>query len=439
MARAGRNDPCPCGSGKKYKKCCLAKDEAAARQQVSQVEADRFGWGASALPERTGTADEDLVGVPSLLPPLPPRELAPEEQALDDLWERFEAASPDEHAGIFTEALEAGQLDGETAYDMLDEILVEARRRGDLPAYERLVAHLQAEAPDLYREEAFYYSWTRLENDLESGETGRVAELLAPFALEGDRGIDSFFRVIEMLEYYGQIRPLLVAMREAWPRVRDSKEITAYGRQEYAETILALTMLDYLETASSPDADDPGLRAALAPYMPDEARFGRRLRALMGQLGRSWLAEDFGKRVSEESLYENLALLSFEWIGEAWRSEGQPLGKARLAQATLVEYQVEQAADAGLRGTHLLVPKRKPLDHFLAGMLNPLNMQHRRVVALIELLPSYLRFLTTRGLASEVETAAAWKKLEDVVSAVETLRTAREPEIASLWARNPHR
>jgi uncharacterized protein YecA (UPF0149 family) len=21
-ARTGRNDPCPCGSGKKYKKCC---------------------------------------------------------------------------------------------------------------------------------------------------------------------------------------------------------------------------------------------------------------------------------------------------------------------------------------------------------------------------------------------------------------------------------
>jgi SEC-C motif len=24
--RAGRNDPCPCGSGKKYKNCCLRKD-----------------------------------------------------------------------------------------------------------------------------------------------------------------------------------------------------------------------------------------------------------------------------------------------------------------------------------------------------------------------------------------------------------------------------
>lgn len=24
--KTGRNDPCPCGSGKKYKKCCLDKD-----------------------------------------------------------------------------------------------------------------------------------------------------------------------------------------------------------------------------------------------------------------------------------------------------------------------------------------------------------------------------------------------------------------------------
>lgn len=28
----GRNDPCRCGSGKKYKQCCLDKDEAVARK-----------------------------------------------------------------------------------------------------------------------------------------------------------------------------------------------------------------------------------------------------------------------------------------------------------------------------------------------------------------------------------------------------------------------
>lgn len=25
--KIGRNDPCPCGSGKKYKHCCLAKSQ----------------------------------------------------------------------------------------------------------------------------------------------------------------------------------------------------------------------------------------------------------------------------------------------------------------------------------------------------------------------------------------------------------------------------
>ena len=30
-ADVGRNDPCPCGSGRKYKHCCLEKDEAKAR------------------------------------------------------------------------------------------------------------------------------------------------------------------------------------------------------------------------------------------------------------------------------------------------------------------------------------------------------------------------------------------------------------------------
>lgn len=27
MDKVGRNDPCPCGSGKKYKQCCMSKDK----------------------------------------------------------------------------------------------------------------------------------------------------------------------------------------------------------------------------------------------------------------------------------------------------------------------------------------------------------------------------------------------------------------------------
>ena len=37
--KVGRNEPCPCGSGKKYKKCCLASDEAA-RTRVVEGDSD---------------------------------------------------------------------------------------------------------------------------------------------------------------------------------------------------------------------------------------------------------------------------------------------------------------------------------------------------------------------------------------------------------------
>jgi len=35
-ADVGRNDPCHCGSGKKYKKCCMAKDEAAEHKVLEE-------------------------------------------------------------------------------------------------------------------------------------------------------------------------------------------------------------------------------------------------------------------------------------------------------------------------------------------------------------------------------------------------------------------
>lgn len=38
--KIGRNDPCACNSGKKYKQCCLTKVEAAAAR-ARQAEAER--------------------------------------------------------------------------------------------------------------------------------------------------------------------------------------------------------------------------------------------------------------------------------------------------------------------------------------------------------------------------------------------------------------
>ncbi len=50
MSGPGRNDPCPCGSGRKYKRCCLPAAEAvhgaytAAERQSAQAALGKFGW-----------------------------------------------------------------------------------------------------------------------------------------------------------------------------------------------------------------------------------------------------------------------------------------------------------------------------------------------------------------------------------------------------------
>src|SRR3954471_23872531 len=43
QSRASRNDPCPCGSGKKYKHCCLLKEAADHPHRLSPTIADLHG------------------------------------------------------------------------------------------------------------------------------------------------------------------------------------------------------------------------------------------------------------------------------------------------------------------------------------------------------------------------------------------------------------
>ncbi|HSL21788.1 MAG TPA: SEC-C metal-binding domain-containing protein [Vicinamibacterales bacterium] len=51
-ARPGRNEPCHCGSGRKYKHCCLAKDEAAAAAARAKASTEAAAQPIDAAPSR---------------------------------------------------------------------------------------------------------------------------------------------------------------------------------------------------------------------------------------------------------------------------------------------------------------------------------------------------------------------------------------------------
>jgi tetratricopeptide (TPR) repeat protein len=100
MAKIGRNDPCPCGSGQKYKRCCGPRDHAAAAERAAAARPaplarpiPRF---ASAMPieaDDEDGLDDASNGVMALIHA---GRLDEAEHAAQDLLERY----PEVHDGL---------------------------------------------------------------------------------------------------------------------------------------------------------------------------------------------------------------------------------------------------------------------------------------------------------------------------------------------------
>jgi tetratricopeptide (TPR) repeat protein len=97
MAKIGRNDPCACGSGKKYKKCCMARDETAAlaaRAVQPAAAPARLPSLASTFQEHD-ELDELTEASNAVVGMVQAGDLDAAEQAAHDLLARF----PDVHDG----------------------------------------------------------------------------------------------------------------------------------------------------------------------------------------------------------------------------------------------------------------------------------------------------------------------------------------------------
>jgi len=62
IARPGRNEPCHCGSGRKYKQCCLEKDNA-------EASAARKAAAEAVQPSSAGSEAPDAAPVKTARPP----------------------------------------------------------------------------------------------------------------------------------------------------------------------------------------------------------------------------------------------------------------------------------------------------------------------------------------------------------------------------------
>jgi tetratricopeptide (TPR) repeat protein len=142
MPKVGRNEPCPCGSGKKYKRCCLGKDQA------FELEALAAARQASHDDERY---DELAAASNAVLDLVDAGRFNDAEAAAHNLLERF----PDVHDGYARLGL-IHEIRGNTklAIEYYRKVIAFARDHPDPDEpvieadYQKLIARLEQAKPN---------------------------------------------------------------------------------------------------------------------------------------------------------------------------------------------------------------------------------------------------------------------------------------------------
>ena len=143
MTKVGRNEPCPCGSGKKYKRCCLDKDQAFEREAFAAAQSARY--------DDDAWYDELAYASNAVIDLVDAGRLDDAEAAAHDLLERF----PGVHDGYARLGL-IHEIRGnsELAIEYYKKVIAFARDHPDHDEpvieadYQQLIARLEQSKPD---------------------------------------------------------------------------------------------------------------------------------------------------------------------------------------------------------------------------------------------------------------------------------------------------
>ena len=279
--KIGRNDPCPCSSGKKYKKCCLQKDEAAARlataaSEVTEPEKNEpfeAGWDEPETPEgaileQTGDSPVEPPAAPvskfprpnEELPELPPEQ----EKIIKDWWDKtiplYQKRDADgmmrridlalnEFPGLF---VHLGLHE-----EFLFELGAELGRRGRMPEYAALLKRLRGEQRQMYSFCYGAYDLAVISELVVTGEASEIPAYLDLFRQYPDAQPDYCHQVCNLLAWSGLDEALyLLCEAVALPMMTSSEVI---GGHFVLDWLIRREEIPFFERG---DASPPAIRAA---------------------------------------------------------------------------------------------------------------------------------------------------------------------------------
>jgi tetratricopeptide (TPR) repeat protein len=259
MSKIGRNDPCPCGSGKKYKKCCLPKVQQRSITDRRKNETNDFFEDLPAEPAglrdeneameasaRSGPELEDEPFVSHTISDEVP-EIGEKENAFVDAWwtAYHGMKDPDEivrHLDTFFEAhpglVTNLELHHEVLFALGDQ-LVKAGRASD---YIELLQRVRRDFPDAYLKGFGYFDRDIIHYKIASRDPEGIENYLDWFEEYPDNDADLLFSLIDFLMATECDQPLIVLLEATYYSVCRSEKVIGGGK------ILVPLILSYCAT-----------------------------------------------------------------------------------------------------------------------------------------------------------------------------------------------
>jgi hypothetical protein len=418
--KTGRNDPCKCGSGRKYKKCCLASDTQRVRDADAtlRTEADTT----------INPAPVSYVGAPQVKEPKPRPPLTEAEIRWNAFWDELEASkSP---SVVEMEDLLGKLLESPEGDDWADLLHAFAKHHHpDLPGVFRKIAGIIDHTKEAG---TAYFYWAAAEEFIRAKRIDLLPEIAAGFCKLDRRAYDAD-ALVHIQDYLlaGHFESEALQLAEWFlPAGREgvaSGKLMPHAVAEQSEIIFQLRLglalrSETTDTDASPDALGDVLRQGIEDDIDVEAARRAGLMVARRSPAPTWTPADFELvrgdiRKSQKAWQQCLRLYdTLMWVArDAWKNDGFPSGCGFRSLNRLLE-SIYDDRDRGSKSTK----RRNLLDYLVPTGLDErvarscrgiLGLNTARAQLMLETYEILLRFAERHLLVSSDNAAGVRSEL----------------------------
>ena len=445
--KTGRNAPCPCGSGKKFKKCCLRKNEQEAIEgkHINKEETQSNNSENNIAQEKESNKKLDRIKpIGQYIDTKNDYYQSNEDCDFDQheqFWKIFNDADFNHKVSIVEKILDdPGEIENYYCFDLIEGLYSSSQNSDDYSIFKRIIHRIKLDYPEIYDNNNQYLLDFLAQLSLAEQNQADAIALITEIADDPDIDVDIIFSAIDHLSYYCDLDIILNIMHIGWENVKNAENVMAFAIDEYAGHSAELEIYKYVQESSNPDPQSDSLLYKLEKFIePDLENIKSYIAHLTGNKNKVWTQEDFNfkckmskpvqkkkgapqkkpKRIPLDVFAKNVYHLSYEFLGHLVNNEGFLFPKARLAKMAIKDYiiyrvegkleykdsLIERIAVPKQKRKkiisyfdHILCPDKVTTERFISNCLSVWSLKLFNGIIFYEIIPLWLKFIESKGL-----------------------------------------